>query len=326
MPEDLNPRDIERPNALVPASDLDLLAADRVRSGHVDLRQPRRIAPASAVPDREVTGTAMAVIERPANDCAAVGRFDALEARGGPEACVASCTVGVDRKSPPRAIPRKNLWLALCLTIAALFAGHAMLGHDPSVPPTASVAPVPSPAPPPSHGATRNIEAIHVGQRVVAGNPDRRDLARSSDTIVDPVSWRLLRLHAEDRWADGTLDTVEVETLRPRASIEKHHASVGAMVPLPLDLVEMGMSPTLQAKVVADEPCPAIAKGPGRVVLTTVNHLNAYVFELQLADCKGHTETVRRPAFTSSTVRIGGDGCRSRTCGPANTFPAWPGR
>ena len=57
------------------------------------------------------------------------------------------------------------------------------------------------------------------------------------------------------------------------------------------------MSPALRAKVVADEPCPPIAKGPGRVVLTTVNHLNPYVFELRLADSNGHAETVRSTGY-----------------------------
>ena len=102
-----------------------------------------------------------------------------------------------------------------------------------------------------------------------------------------------VHLHAEDRWANGTLDTIEVETLQPQASIEANRVSVGQMVPLPLDMIEMGMPPTLRAKVVAIQPCPPIAEGPGRVVLTTVNHLNPQVFELQLADGKGHKEFVR---------------------------------
>ena len=59
------------------------------------------------------------------------------------------------------------------------------------------------------------------------------------------------------------------------------------MVPLPMDLLEMGMPEDLRAKVEAVEPCPRIESGPGRVVLTTINHLNSYVFALQLTDPAG---------------------------------------
>jgi hypothetical protein len=43
----------------------------------------------------------------------------------------------------------------------------------------------------------------------------------------------------------------------------------------------------------ADQPCPPIAAGPGRIVLTTVNHLNSDVLELTLADAHGRQEAVR---------------------------------
>jgi len=49
----------------------------------------------------------------------------------------------------------------------------------------------------------------------------------------------------------------------------------------------------LHARVVANEPCPPIAAGPGSVVLTTVNHLNPDVYSLALADAEGRGETVR---------------------------------
>ncbi len=80
-----------------------------------------------------------------------------------------------------------------------------------------------------------------MGQRVIAGNPDLGDAASTEDTAVDRATWRLVRLHGEDRWPDGTLDTIEVETLQPPEWIEANHASPGASVPLPMDLVEMGM-------------------------------------------------------------------------------------
>ena len=110
---------------------------------------------------------------------------------------------------------------------------------------------------------------------------------------VDPATWRLLRLRAEDRWPDGTLDVVEVETLQPAEWVAAKKAAVGATVPLPLDLLEMGLPETLQARVVANEPCPPIPSGSGAVVLTTVNHLNPNVFELALSDDHGKRETIR---------------------------------
>jgi hypothetical protein len=67
---------------------------------------------------------------------------------------------------------------------------------------------------------------------------------------------------------------VEVETLQPPEWVEEFGAEPGAMVPLPLDLLEMGLPEDMEAEVVANEPCPAIAEGAGAVVLTTVNHLN----------------------------------------------------
>ena len=45
------------------------------------------------------------------------------------------------------------------------------------------------------------------------------------------------------------------------------------------------------------EHCPEIKEGPGRVVLSTVNHLNKYVFELTIRDAAGHSETVHATGF-----------------------------
>ncbi len=41
-------------------------------------------------------------------------------------------------------------------------------------------------------------------------------------------------------------------------------------MPIPLDLVEMGLGDDLRATVTAVESCPAIEDGPGSVVLTRV--------------------------------------------------------
>lgn len=63
-------------------------------------------------------------------------------------------------------------------------------------------------------------------------------------------------------------------------------------MPLPLDLREMG-EPDEPAEVVAVGPCPPVAPGPGRVVLTTVTHLNAFLFDLTLAGASGRRELIQ---------------------------------
>ncbi len=73
--------------------------------------------------------------------------------------------------------------------------------------------------------------------------------------------------------------------------------SVGSWVPLPLDVIEMGMPEDLQAEVLAIRPCPPVKPGPGRVVLTTVNHLNCYVRELLVEDSVGRREKIRPTGF-----------------------------
>ena len=145
--------------------------------------------------------------------------------------------------------------------------------------------------------SSRSIETIRVGQRVLSHNPDVAESARTTVTSVDASTWRLLQLHAESHWPDGTLDTIEVETLQAPDWVKTHRASMGAMVPIPLDLVEMGLPEGLVARVVAIEQCPLITAGPGKVVLTTVNHLNSNIFRLVVADEQGNRETIHPTAF-----------------------------
>ena len=102
---------------------------------------------------------------------------------------------------------------------------------------------------------------------------------------------------AETHWDDGTRDDINVETLQPPEWIKQHDVRIGATVPLPLDLVEMGLPPTFPRRSSPIEHCPEIPDGPGRVVLTTVNHLNSYVFELTIKDATGHSETVHTTGF-----------------------------
>jgi hypothetical protein len=179
-------------------------------------------------------------------------------------------------------------WLGACLLLAALFAGKALFGTS-----SFSSAPLAKAATAARQPVTQTIETIRVGQRVVAHNPDPDSSVRTANLKVDPATWRFLRLQAEDRWPDGTLDVFEVETLQPAEWVEQHRAKPGATVPLPLDLLEMGVREDLPATVVANEPCPPIPSGAGAVVLTTVNHLNPNVFELTLSGDHGKRDTIR---------------------------------
>ena len=184
----------------------------------------------------------------------------------------------------------RNLRLFVCLIVAGVIAfgspesnGTLTQPHhqEPQKSPTSGV-------------ASKPIGALRVGDRVWTNRAER---AQDSETEVDPATWKCVVLRAESRWEDGTLDDVNIETLQPPEWIAAHKAKVGSLIPLPLDLVEMGLPETLQAKVLALEPCPPISTGPGRVVLTTVNHLNCDVCDLTVEDKNGQCETVRSTGY-----------------------------
>jgi hypothetical protein len=119
----------------------------------------------------------------------------------------------------------------------------------------------------------------------------------STQTSVDPTTWRFVKLHAEQRWDDGTLDTIEVETLQPLDWLKKHRARPGAFVPLPIDLTEMGLPEDMRAKVVAIDPCPAIADGPGHVVTSTLSHLNRFLLDLEIVNGTDQTEKITTTGY-----------------------------
>ena len=125
------------------------------------------------------------------------------------------------------------------------------------------------------------IEDIRVGQRVVADDPDF-DITET--TNVDPATWRLLTLRCETTWSDVENDVIEVSVLKDPEWIKTHGANVGAQVPLSIDPEDMGLMDGLLGTVIANEECPPFASGPGRVVLATMNHFNASVWELGLTD------------------------------------------
>jgi hypothetical protein len=175
------------------------------------------------------------------------------------------------------------------MLVACFFAGKALLppcAPRPSAPKVSTASAVVAKRP-----ASQAIETIRVGQRVIS-----QTVGASGETQVDPRTWRLLRLRAEYRWPDGTDDPVELEVLQPHDWIERNGAYVGARVPMPLPLGEMILPADMLGTVIADEPCPPILSGPGRVVLATTTHLTAQVIELTLADEHGRQEPVRATA------------------------------
>ena len=173
--------------------------------------------------------------------------------------------------------------------------------------------------------STKPIEQVRVGQRVLVDAPDdalAADFARltgteltwdqadgswSLEADVDPLreiqqatsqqiekaEYRLVKLKAHSVWADGTVDTINVETLQPWQWIHHHEVRVQGYAPMPIDALEMGLPEDLTGKVIDILPCPPLRAGPGRLVLTTVDHLNKDVIELTLLNSDGDPETLR---------------------------------
>jgi hypothetical protein len=171
----------------------------------------------------------------------------------------------------------RNITIAFVPILSAFFGLRGYLGSTSADLPQPQLTAASAPAPTLD---TIPIEQIRVGQRVLTGaaDPDK-----PLPTAVDEQTWRHLTLEETDTWPDGTIDRICVESLMPPDWLAFHDgAPVGSRVPIPLDLEEMGLPEGMTAWVTADEPCPEISTGPGRVVLTTVNHLNPSVVELTL--------------------------------------------
>lgn len=148
----------------------------------------------------------------------------------------------------------------------------------------------------------RAIEDIRVGDRVITDRPAATlhpSEYRPSTTEVNSYAtdWRLVRLLAEEAWDDGTIDDINIVTLQPLFWIKENGINEGVTTSIPLDLAEMGLPEQLRAKVLAVEPCPLIASGSGRVVLTTVNHLSRAIRELTLRSSNGRTTTIQTTAL-----------------------------
>ena len=138
-----------------------------------------------------------------------------------------------------------------------------------TMPQAAVAAVVAEPAASPQY-ATKAIETVELGRRLVAGNPQTGEVQPAA--AIDPASWRAVRLAM-------TQDGVEYDLafLRSRSWL------AGKVVgdELPLSLPEMGLEGT--AWITAVEPCPPIEPddGTGRPVVTgTMRHLAANVLDL----------------------------------------------
>ena len=139
-----------------------------------------------------------------------------------------------------------------------------------------------------------NIEEIRVGDRVV-GQQTTAEL--TGETAVSPSTWRKLSLYGELLWDDGTVDDIHIETLQPDAWVQANHATVGSIVTIPDDLKEMGLPDSLKLKVESIQPCSPIVTGRGRVVLTTINHLNRAVCEVAVKSTSGRQDKIRATKF-----------------------------
>ena len=122
---------------------------------------------------------------------------------------------------------RLRLAVGVLFTIACIARGLWGSAHD-AARPRPAVAAVHASGP--RHVA---IETIRVGDRVLTNGPFGADAP--SETAVNPLTWRHLRLEAVAFSEDGTRDVVEVETLQSPEWVAQHRAHVGAIVPLPVE-------------------------------------------------------------------------------------------
>jgi len=134
-----------------------------------------------------------------------------------------------------------------------------------------------------------NIETLHVGQRVITPSCDPN---HPMPTAVDRSAWKQIRLEREIELGDGLADVTHVETLQPPQWLAQFQVHPGGQAPAPLDLQEMGVEPGL-FKVVAVSNCPPIEQSPGEVVLTTITHLNSFLFDLSLRNDSGKSDLIQ---------------------------------
>jgi hypothetical protein len=136
------------------------------------------------------------------------------------------------------------------------------------------------------------IESLDIGQRVLTtdSGTESRDGPPpfggvdwfapfgeyDESTAVNPATWRLVELSMPNPGCPN--DTIAIRSLRPQSWVEKQGYLSGRTVWF--ELPEMGLAGS--ARVLAVGPCPQIEAGPGRIVLSTVTHLNGHVMQIWL--------------------------------------------
>ncbi|MFN7769727.1 MAG: HYD1 signature containing ADP-ribosyltransferase family protein, partial [Planctomycetaceae bacterium] len=155
---------------------------------------------------------------------------------------------------------------------------------------------------------TKPIGEIRRGEGVLAANP-QMDHAVVKASEIDPATWRNIRLRMQKPHG-GTLDIVllrpsawlaeQVDKFEQLARVDSHSTALGHAVRsgqdhagvqldsdvghdsgwIHLALPELGaVGP---AEVLAIEPCPPLASGPGRTVTGTFAHAAADVLDLEI--------------------------------------------
>ncbi len=114
------------------------------------------------------------------------------------------------------------------------------------------------------------IEQIRVGDRVLT--TDEND----DKTNADENTWRKVILEMSNPESAG--DTIAIETLVSGEWMQSVGCLKGEWIWFVLD--EMGLEGW--AKVLDIQACPEIKPGKGKVVLTTVTHLNSFVMKIKL--------------------------------------------
>jgi hypothetical protein len=144
---------------------------------------------------------------------------------------------------------------------------------------------------------TKSIEAIQVGERVVAANPE----GSADDEEVDQITWRRINLVSKG---------CRITLLRPLWWLEGEGIEVDSEIDLVLP--EMGIDGI--AKVVGIGACPNISRGAGQVVTGTFAHREGKVYDLvvegltePLSVTGGHTfwSEDRQSYVPASSLRIG---------------------
>jgi RHS repeat-associated protein len=117
------------------------------------------------------------------------------------------------------------------------------------------------------------IDVLSVGQRVITNDEISN---QEHTTCVNQDTWRLIKLRMPN--PDGSNDVIEIECLRSLDWIEENHIQEEGTTYFVLP--EMGLEG--RAIVETIEPCPDIENAPGRVILSTITHMNGYVYEIRL--------------------------------------------